>query len=150
MHKARTLCISCLGIHEHSLHLANWLKFNDAKKWDFEAEKIKINVKKSNIQLCFYVLWPFTSSKTEKKSTIAAQNKQKSKRDQYRTLLTCSDFWDVIVGFDWQKMAIRHKIKVEYLIVLHLFWFFSASKSHSFAMRPPLTSITSKTVLPNI
>jgi len=29
------------------------------KEWDFEAEnKIKINLRKSNIQLCFYVLWP--------------------------------------------------------------------------------------------
>ena len=39
------------------------------KEWDFEVEKkIKINVKKkSNFELCFYVIWPFSYLKWVKK-----------------------------------------------------------------------------------
>ena len=47
-------------------------------------------------------------------------------------------------------MAIRHQHKVGYLISFTFLLIFSFSEPHSLNLRPPLSSVTSKTALPNI
>ena len=80
--------------------------------------------------------------------------KEQSKPPCLMSHLGWNNFWSSIDCCFWPisstKMDARHKSKVGYLIFLHDFDFFSASKSCFLTMGSPLTSMTSKTALPNI